>query len=801
MGKKKSVKKSSEESGEASPPTEDVMAGGGESIKSVDLAGSTVSESGTFTSQETPLSTIETDNAAAAAPVDRGASPPASKGWGIGNAFKGLFGRAKAATTTIIPGAGPDMKDIVTDEAKKICGSGVLEGQGPCIDTRVVDLVWGWKVQMAVDRQNISFYRLTILANHIEKGFMLHGVSASRGNFKMLLFDEKGERLFCEDSVRSQDGSATTATVFLTKFDTYSLKKTPVSVENNSPVPGVGGAAAELSTSLFSPSAPSLFSKLDNLASVKSPILPAGQYLMCICGNNLLPGKTDVTLLAVTALTDGPELLRMQNADISLVHLKDSLSQLKTEYLQAKEAFESCISRMNEQERALYVKLQARDDSYRSFIDASALAFAPESYSAPRQIEAKGDNDEENEVESESAASASANAGTAPASSTGPSSKVDRDRKTASPQQVGIVMAGTPVEVVASTAAQAGGWIANKVTIGLGSLQQLVKNATAPPPSLSPFPPPAPGSSGADEASGVDVSVSESSELSSDPELEPIFAELSSAKAKFEKKSKSYRKLCKNAEELANRRAAQVEADKARFVKEAELSTESWLESFGLDDESRTKQESQARELAESLLRQRIAAFDQKAKEETAALAAEHSEKERLAAAEVEYSRVALQEMTKKKDLEVARVAAVREAERKAKAEAEAQALVEKLSKEAQEDQQSAQAEDEENVKRQQLAKQWAEQLERERVANSEAAAREAEEKARQMGEAKKAAEKLAEERRIAEEKKQALQQQQEAAAAAEAAEAAAAVTAAQETEAAAAAPSSTEEPQEGDKE
>jgi len=773
---------------------------------------------------EAPLSTIETAPAAAAP-----APAAASRGWGLGQAFKGLFGRAKQATTTIIPGAGPDMKDIVTEEAKKICASGVLEGQGPCIDARVLDLVWGWKVEMAVDRQNISFYRLTILAKHIEKGFMLHGVSASRGNFKMLLFDDKGELAFCEDSVRSQDGGSTTATVFFTKFDTYSLKKTPVSVENNSPVPVVGGAAAEISTSLFSPSAPSLFSKLDNLTSVKSPILPAGQYLMCICGNNLLPGKTDVKLLAVPALTDGPELLRMQNADISLVHLKDSLSQLKTEYLQAKEAFESCISRMNEQERALYVKLQARDDSYRSFIDASALAFAPESYSAPRQIEAKGDNDEENDVESESAASASAtSAGTGPASTTGPSSKSDRDRKTASPQQVGIVMAGTPVEVVASTAAQAGGWIANKVTIGLGSLQQLVKNATAPPPSLSPFPPPGPGSSGADEASGVDVSVSESSELSSDPELEPIFAELASAKAKFEKKSKNYKKLVKNAEELANRRAAQVEADKARFVKEAELSTESWLESFGLDDESRTKQESQARELAESLLRQRIAAFDQKAKEETAALTAEHSEKERLAAAEVEYSRVALQEMTKKKDLEVARVAAVREAERKAKAEAEAQALVEKLSKEAQENQQTAQIEDEENVKRQQLAKQWAEQLERERVANSEAAAREAEEKARQMDEAKKAAEKLAEERRIAEEKKQSLLQQQaaEQAAAAEAAAAAAAeaeaaaakaavaeaaaakaaaaeaaaaaASAAQET-AAASAP--TDAPQEGDKE
>ena len=605
---------------------------------------------------------------------------------------------------------------------------------------------------------------------------MLHGSSSTRGNFKLLIFDDKGNLIISEESIKTYDKTRTETSVFFTRFDTYTLKKTPVSIETNSPVIGASVVTNELSPSMFSTAAPSLFSKLDNLQAVKSPLIPAGQYLVCICGNNILPGKTDVKLLAVPALAEGPDLLKLQNADISLVHLKDSLFQLKTEYIQAKEAFENCISRMNEQERALYVKLQSRDDAYKGFISASALAFAPENYAIPRQIESVAEDDE-------------AVTGTPLVSDgtveTGQSSKgkdklfvgsksSSSEKKAVSPQQVGVVLAGTPVEVVTSTAAQAGGWIASKVTLGIGSLQQMVKNATAPPPPLSAFPS-RDGESGEGGAGGkgdksINVGVSEnaaseedSAALSNDPELEPIFQELANSKTRFEKKQKSYKKMVQNHAELVSRRAAQVESDKARFIKEAELSTESWLESFGLelDDEQRAKQETQAREFAESMLKQRIGALEHKAKEELNALAAEHSSKEKQSAAEVEYTRVSYVEMLKKKDAEVARVQAIREEEKKRKEEQEANALVERLAKEAENATLHAKTEDEENVRKQELAKEWAEKLELERIAIAEAAAIEAEEKRRAVKEAEIKAAKLAEERLVAEEKKNKLLKEQ----------------------------------------
>jgi len=605
---------------------------------------------------------------------------------------------------------------------------------------------------------------------------VLHGSSSTRGNFKLLIFDDKGNLIISEESIKTYDKTRTETSVFFTRFDTYTLKKTPVSIETNSPVIGASVVTNELSPSMFSTAAPSLFSKLDNLQAVKSPLIPAGQYLVCICGNNILPGKTDVKLLAVPALAEGPDLLKLQNADISLVHLKDSLFQLKTEYIQAKEAFENCISRMNEQERALYVKLQSRDDAYKGFISASALAFAPENYAIPRQIESVAEDDE-------------AVTGTPLVSDgtveTGQSSKgkdklfvgsksSSSEKKAVSPQQVGVVLAGTPVEVVTSTAAQAGGWIASKVTLGIGSLQQMVKNATAPPPPLSAFPS-RDGESGEGGAGGkgdksINVGVSEnaaseedSAALSNDPELEPIFQELANSKTRFEKKQKSYKKMVQNHAELVSRRAAQVESDKARFIKEAELSTESWLESFGLelDDEQRAKQETQAREFAESMLKQRIGALEHKAKEELNALAAEHSSKEKQSAAEVEYTRVSYVEMLKKKDAEVARVQAIREEEKKRKEEQEANALVERLAKEAENATLHAKTEDEENVRKQELAKEWAEKLELERIAIAEAAAIEAEEKRRAVKEAEIKAAKLAEERLVAEEKKNKLLKEQ----------------------------------------
>ena len=753
MGKKNRSKK---DGGEAPPTHEGGMS---ESIKSVDLevvealGGGPTPISEPFASVEEDLTTI-----AGVTSENSGGktATPSSTGWAtrLSKGFTSFFQRAKQKTTEMLPGVtGRDVDVVVTEEATKICSSGALDGQGPSLDPRVIDLVWGWSADMAVDRQNIGFYRLNVSSKNVEDGFVIQAISASRGNFKIFMFDDKGNTILAEDCVRSFDGTQTTAMVFFTKFDTYSLKKTPVSAEANSAVIGVTVVTNELSPSLFTPSTPSLFSKLDNLQSIKSTLIPIGQYLLCVCGNNMLPGKTDVRMLAVPALADGPDLLKMQNADISLVHLKDSLHQLKSEYLTAKETFENCIARMNEQERALYMKLQSRDDAYKGYIGASASAFAPEAYSVPQQVVPSSSDDDQVSGNSEVPSRTSGEKGTFK-----PTNSADsREKKTASPQQVGIILAGTPVEVVTSTAAQAGGWIANKVTLGIGSLQQMVKNAATPPPPLTSFSVTPPGNGvGADDSVSLAETCSEDA-LAADPELEPVFEELQNAKKRFDKKNKAYKKMVANYTELLNRRAAQVESDKARFVKEAELSTESWLESFGLDDEQKVKQEVQAREFAESMLKQRIAAFEQKAKDETAAIAADQSEKEKQAAAELEYTRVAYSEMLKTKDNEVARVTAIREEHKKQRECDEAKALVERLTKEAENVSIQAKNEDEENVRKQELAKEWAEKLEQQRVAIALAAAAESEEKRKQMEEATSKAEKLAEERRVAEQKKLAI--------------------------------------------
>lgn len=768
MGKKNKSKKDGEEG--KGPPAHEATS---ESIKSVDLGeagalevtealagGGPVPFDHTSSVQSTTedLTTIAPEGTSVTSGGSTVSSPPS---WTsrLSKGFNSLFLRAKQKTTEMLPGVtGRDVDVVVTEEAKNICSSGALDGQGPSLDARVIDLVWGWSADMAVDRQNIGFYRLNVLSKNVEDGFVIHAISPSRGNFKIFMFDDKGNTILAEECVKSFDGAQTSVMVFFTKFDTYSLKKTPVSAEANSAVIGATVVTNELSPSLFTPSTPSLFSKLDNLQSIKSTLIPTGQYLLCVCGNNMLPGKTDVKMLAVPALADGPDLLKLQNADISLVHLKDSLHQLKSEYLTAKETFESCIARMNEQERALYMKLQSRDDAYRGYIGASASAFAPEAYSVPQQVVPSGEYDDEVSGPSRTSGDKAALKPTTSAASSGGEGK-----KTASPQQVGIILAGTPVEVVASTAAQAGGWIANKVTLGIGSLQQMVKNAATAPPPLTSFAAGASAGNGVGAGDSVSVAVDSEDALAADPELEPVFEELSNAKKRFDKKNKAHKKMVTNYTELLNRRAAQVESDKARFVKEAELSTESWLESFGLDEEQKVKQEGQAREFAESMLKQRIAAFEQKAKDETAAIAADQSDKEKQAAAELEYTRVAYSEMLKKKDAEVARVNSIREEQKKQREEDEARALVERLTKEAENVSLQAKNEDEENVKKQELAKEWAEKLERERIAIAEAAAVESEEKRKQMEEATSKAEKLAEERRVAEQKKLAILQEKEA--------------------------------------
>lgn len=77
---------------------------------------------------------------------------------------------------------------------------------------------------------------------------------------------------------------------------------------------------------------PPVFSTLDSFTQCNMS-LPAGQYLICVYGDNFI-GKTSYSLLAVPTLNDCQEALDVQELDKSLVQAKESLNKFQFEYLQ-----------------------------------------------------------------------------------------------------------------------------------------------------------------------------------------------------------------------------------------------------------------------------------------------------------------------------------------------------------------------------------------------------------------------------------------------------------------------------------
>jgi hypothetical protein len=138
-----------------------------------------------------------------------------------------------------------------------------------------------------VDRQAGAFFRLIIDDKHVENGFILHCRSASKGKFKLIIFDADGNIIFQEACMKSRDGSVTQASLCFTNFPTYRLGEPLPSHlrENDTPV---------------------LFSKLDHFVPNSHSIIP-GHYLVCIYGDNFL-GKTNFALLALHAKNDCAEV-------------------------------------------------------------------------------------------------------------------------------------------------------------------------------------------------------------------------------------------------------------------------------------------------------------------------------------------------------------------------------------------------------------------------------------------------------------------------------------------------------------
>jgi hypothetical protein len=138
-----------------------------------------------------------------------------------------------------------------------------------------------------VARQDAVYYRITVDQVKSKNGFIVFCRSLT-GKFKLVLFDSNGEVIHIDESLRSRDGSQWESSLyFLSAFSMYRLP------------PPVHAAIQEQDV-------PSVFNSLDSFTQCNLS-LPAGQYLICVYGDNFI-GKTSYSLLAVPTLNDCQEV-------------------------------------------------------------------------------------------------------------------------------------------------------------------------------------------------------------------------------------------------------------------------------------------------------------------------------------------------------------------------------------------------------------------------------------------------------------------------------------------------------------
>ena len=272
----------------------------------------------------------------------------------------------------------------VTDTAYSLCKSGVLEGGGAPLDSRISDLAWGWAAEGRVDRHAAVYYRLNIDSRQVENGFIVHCRSLNKDRFKLVIFDREGQPLYTEDSLLRKENKSTNytcATFFFTIFDAYRsdlndflmavklcyfklivlLHHFIVCIHISSifelkniiyfRLPdNANGGGVQLQAADSIP-LPQVLSKLDSFTGCKRTIAP-GQYLLCVYGENLLT-KSTFNIVAVPAKNDAreafrlppiccakrycfcmiPQVLELEEVDEALVECKMAMETLKAEYI------------------------------------------------------------------------------------------------------------------------------------------------------------------------------------------------------------------------------------------------------------------------------------------------------------------------------------------------------------------------------------------------------------------------------------------------------------------------------------
>lgn len=358
-----------------------------------------------------------------------------------------------------------------------ILRNGGIEGGGPPLDPRVTDLAWGWPAEGKADRQAGVFYRLTVDATHREAGFFLHAKSANKDKFKLLLFDKEGALLHSEDCHRSTTTSGagkgtagpTQASLFFTTFDTYSLPDQQ---------PPAGGSGPQ--------GAPSVLSRLEGLRP-GAKALAEGQYLVCVYGDNFM-SKASYALAALRANSHAPQVSAIEETDDQLVELKASLSNLKADYLKAKEAYEAVLDTVKTQGERVDALLVQREQLYSDFVEGCAVAFAPQTLDGAPLPPAGTSSGVLAQGVQKIATNVNAfflqamQAGTQQQQTAAAAAAGDAETGSGTAEETAPVAPAPSLSSIAASATSnaqaAGGWIARRLSFSLPAMPSLGKHAT-----------------------------------------------------------------------------------------------------------------------------------------------------------------------------------------------------------------------------------------------------------------------------------------------------------------------------------
>ena len=198
-------------------------------------------------------------------------------------------GSAAAAAATALTGTSSSSALLPTDIMDTVS---IMTQQG--------GVAMGWGVDDSVARNSAHYFRLKVESDRINEGFFIYCMSATKGKFKLAVFDDKGVLLSSESSVKCRDRPYTHASLFFTGFDTFSLA---------SPTAGVSSSG-----DMNMVSSPKIFGKLRPFVP-SSLTASAGHYLVVVYGDNYM-GKTPFHIVASPVDKDAPEVRKNHTASI-----------------------------------------------------------------------------------------------------------------------------------------------------------------------------------------------------------------------------------------------------------------------------------------------------------------------------------------------------------------------------------------------------------------------------------------------------------------------------------------------------